>query len=135
MRKTERKKFEAKLQELREGFLRKYNDAARDSAGEDDGIRDYIDFATQSYTKEFLLSLGNLERRRLQQVEAALERVRTTAYGLCLSCEEEIGSKRLKAAPWVELCIRCQEEQERGSARTGRTFNILEEEPDLTTDD
>ena len=94
-----------------------------------------IDFSTQSYTKEFLLSLGNLERQQLQQVEAALKRVQTTAYGLCSLCEEEIGLKRMNAAPWVDTCITCQEEQEAGLNPTGRQFSILEEEPDLSTED
>jgi DnaK suppressor protein len=136
MKKAERKKFEARLLELRESFLRNYTETARDTHSDlDDGIQDAIDFATRSYTKEFLLSLSNLERRQLQQVEAALKRVRTADYGLCTGCDEEIGLKRLNAAPWVEKCIRCQEEQERGSTPTGRAFSMLEEEPDITTED
>ncbi len=136
MRKPQRKKFEQRLLELREAFLRNYTETTRNShSDQDDGIQDNIDFATQSYTKEFLLSLGNLERNRLQQVEAALKRVQTTAYGLCSSCEEEIGLKRMNAAPWVDTCITCQEDQERGNSRTGRSFSMLEEEPDLSPED
>ncbi len=136
MRKPQRKKFEQRLLELREAFLRNYTETTRDShRDQDDGIQDNIDFATQSYTKEFLLSLGNLERNRLQQVEAALKRVQIPAYGLCSSCEEEIGLKRMNAAPWVETCISCQEDQERGSTPVGRSFSMLEEEPDLSPED
>jgi DnaK suppressor protein len=136
MKKPQRKKFEARLLELRESFLRNYTETTRDSYSDlDDGIQDTIDFATRSYTKEFLLSLSNLERSQLQQVEAALKRVRTTAYGMCSVCEEEIGLKRLNAAPWVDTCITCQEEQEAGSTRTGRQFSMLEEEPDFSSDD
>ena len=136
MRKPQRKKFEQRLLELREALLRNSTETTRDShSDQDDGIQDNIDFATQSYTKEFLLSLGNLERNRLQQVEAALKRVQTPAYGLCSSCEEEIGLKRMNAAPWVDTCITCQEDQERGSTPTGRSFSMLEEEPDLSPED
>jgi DnaK suppressor protein len=136
MRKPQRKRFEQRLLELREAFLRNFKEADRDShSDQDDGIQDNIDFATQSYTKEFLLSLGNLERDQLQQVEAALKRVQTPAYGLCSSCEEEIGLKRMNAAPWVDTCITCQEDQERGSTPTGRSFSMLEEEPDLSPED
>ena len=94
MRKQQRKKFEDRLLELRESFLRNYTETTRDSYSDlDDGIQDTIDFATRSYTKEFLLSLSNLERSQLQQVEAALKRVRTTEYGTCSNCEEELSLK------------------------------------------
>ena len=136
MRKPQRKRFEQRLLELRVAFLRNYTETTRDShSNQDDGIQDNIDFATQSYTKEFLLSLGNLERNQLQQVEAALKRVQTPAYGLCSSCEEEIGLKRKNAAPWADTCITCQEDQERGNTPTGRSFSMLEEEPDLSPED
>ncbi|MGD8377493.1 MAG: TraR/DksA family transcriptional regulator [Acidobacteriota bacterium] len=129
MKKADRNKFEQKLLKLRETLTRNYRETAQDSSELDDGTQDYIDFATRSYTKEFLLSLSNMERRRLQDVEAALRRVQTDDYGLCVSCGETISRKRLTAAPWVELCIDCQEEQERGMPRGGRGLQILEEEP------
>ena len=136
MRKPQRKKFEQRLIELRDAFLRKFSETTRDSQDDqDDGIQDNIDFATQSYTREFLLSLGNLERDRLQQVEAALKRVQTPAYGLCSSCEDEIGLKRMNAAPWADTCITCQEDQERGHSVADRSFTMLEEEPDLSPED
>jgi len=136
MKKIERKKFEQRLLELREGLTRNYQETAEDSKTDlDDGTQDYIDFATRSYTKEFLLSLGNLERQQLQQVEDALRRSRTEGYGTCVSCSEEISRKRLLAAPWVECCLGCQEEQERGKARTARGFTLLEEEPEFSSEE
>lgn len=131
MKKADRKKFEQKLLKLRQGLTRSYREAAQGpDADLDDGTQDYIDFATRSYTKEFLLSLSNLERRQLQNVEAGLRRVHTDEYSLCVSCGEEISRKRLVAAPWVQFCLKCQEEQERGMARDGRGFSILDENPD-----
>ncbi len=136
MRKPERKKFEQKLLLLQEAFVRNYNETNEVSKSErDDTSQDSIDFANRSYTQEFLLSLGNLERMQLQQVEDALKRVQTTDYGECSVCEEEIGLKRLHAAPWVDTCITCQEKQEREASQGSRAFSMLEEEPDLTTED
>lgn len=136
MRKVQRRKFEERLLELRKAFLRNFMETARESqSNQDNGIQDTVDFATQSYTQEFLLSLGKLERNQLQQVESALKRVQTTDYGNCSSCEEEIGLKRMNAAPWVDTCIKCQEEQERGNTPTGRSFSMLEEEPDISPED
>lgn len=50
------------------------------------------------------------ERRRLtriQQVEAALKRIEDGEYGYCLSCGEEIETRRLDTDPAAPLCIAC----------------------------
>jgi len=136
MKKADRTKYEQKLTQLREGLTRNYNEIAQDTkSDQDNGTPDYIDFATHSYTKEFLLSLSNLDRQQLQNVEGALRRVGTDDFGLCVACGDEISRKRLMAAPWVEFCIDCQEEQERGTANGGRNFAVLSDEPDRSGDE
>jgi len=40
-------------------------------------------------------------------------------FGLCESCGEEVGIKRLEARPVAELCIDCKSEQERLERRMG----------------
>ena len=50
--------------------------------------------------------LSNLE---LKQVETALARVDSGAYGICIDCGHPISSGRLKAIPWTNRCITCQE--------------------------
>ena len=132
MRKAERKKVEQKLVELREDLTRAFQGTAEDSKTDvDDGIQDSVDFATRSYTREFLLSLSNLDRQQLQQVEGALKRLHTKDYGFCASCDEEISKKRLAAAPWADLCISCQEEQERDMSAAGRRSSLLDVEPEV----
>ena len=46
-------------------------------------------------------------------VDPALAKFEADEYGLCESCGEEIGMKRLEARPVAELCIDCKAEQER----------------------
>ena len=67
------------------------------------------------------MAIGNLERdsNRLREVREALRRMDTNAFGICLDCEEEIGSKRLAAVPWTPLCIACQEAADRASSDPG----------------
>ena len=57
------------------------------------------------------LAISNLDRsaRWLREIEEALRRLDIGEYGTCLNCEEEIGAKRLRAVPWAQLCLRCQE--------------------------
>ena len=50
---------------------------------------------------------------RLQQVRAALAAASRDEYGLCRSCEEPIGYRRLRARPETPLCLRCQAGRER----------------------
>lgn len=45
--------------------------------------------------------------RDIAAVDAALERIRTGTYGICVRCGEPIGVDRLRARPTAELCIRC----------------------------
>ena len=49
---------------------------------------------------------------RMQQVDAALARLRSGTYGDCVSCEEPIDEDRLRARPETPLCLDCQEELE-----------------------
>ena len=79
-------------------------------------IQDIADQASSAYTKEFLLSIGDTERRMLKQVDEALHKIRQDTYGLCETCGEMISERRLEALPFARLCIACQEEEERAKA-------------------
>lgn len=50
---------------------------------------------------------GQLEGR-LRDINDAQDRLMNGAYGLCVDCGAEIGTKRLLADPAVALCIDCQ---------------------------
>jgi len=80
----------------------------------DDGTEDYIDYAVNSYAKDFMLSLTELERQQLQLVREALHRLNRGEYGSCLQCGVEIPMKRLEVSPWVRYCIQCQELEDQG---------------------
>lgn len=78
------------------------------------GTLDYVDYATHSYDKEFLMSLSSLERKELHMIEEALARMDEGDYGECQECGEAISAKRLAAVPWARHCISCQELEEQG---------------------
>jgi DnaK suppressor protein len=82
-----------------------------------DRIQDIADQATSAYTKEFLLSIGDAERRMLKQVDEALMKIQQETYGLCEVCGEMINERRLEALPFAKLCIKCQEQEERTKAQ------------------
>lgn len=111
-----------RFHEHRERLLRKqadlmqaYSISKGDSQSHlDNGTEDYIDYAVNSYAREFLLSLTEMDRKQLLLVEEALRRIDRGEYGNCQQCGEEIAPKRLEVAPWVRHCVRCQELEEKG---------------------
>ncbi|MGB2627810.1 MAG: TraR/DksA C4-type zinc finger protein [Candidatus Acidiferrum sp.] len=81
---------------------------------DDDPTVDLADKAANSYTKEFLFGQTSTDRNMLNLIDEALKRIRAEEYGLCLSCREEMQTKRLEAVPWAKHCISCQEKMEQG---------------------
>ncbi len=54
----------------------------------------------------------------LRAIEAALTRIDSGKYGLCLDCEERIDSTRLDAQPTALRCVPCQTRFEKSHAGT-----------------
>lgn len=71
------------------------------------------DVATDNYDREFSLSLADNEQRLLNRINAAIEKIDGGAFGLCELCEKKIAKARLKVVPYAELCVPCQEKQEK----------------------
>jgi DnaK suppressor protein len=106
-----KKKLEARREELLKLIARTEQEGR---AADEDPTVDLADKAANSYTKEFLFGQTDHDRVTLQLVEEALNRVRSSEFGLCVNCEEEVQQKRLEAVPWARHCISCQEKQEQG---------------------
>lgn len=70
------------------------------------------DVATDMYDKEFSLGLASNEREILAKIDQALKRIDEKMFGQCSRCEKNIPMARLKAIPYVETCLKCQEEIE-----------------------
>jgi DnaK suppressor protein len=96
----------AALRELLGEHLRKSDDdrtrllADRVRDAEDESVADLI----------VDLDLADIDRDlgELRDVEAALERARGDAYGVCASCQGAIPYQRLAAYPTAKRCLRCQ---------------------------
>ena len=87
MRKRELEKYSKQLEEKRTSLLDKSSRTADEGrAAVIEGGEDYVDDAVTHYTREFLLSLSDLDRRQLLLVDEALIRVKQGSYGECLMC-------------------------------------------------
>jgi DnaK suppressor protein len=63
--------------------------------------------ATDNATKELTVATLERERRALEEIEAALERMKNGRYGLCAFCGNPIPDARLQALPSAQLCLTC----------------------------
>ncbi len=70
------------------------------------------DVASDMYDREFALGLASNDRELLQKVEMALKRIEDKTFGLCSECQKLIAQIRLKAIPYTETCLKCQEKLE-----------------------
>jgi len=58
------------------------------------------------------LRIRDRERKLLEKIDAALQRLVDGTYGECEECGELISVGRLRARPVTTLCIQCKAEQE-----------------------
>ena len=114
MNKKEKERFEKILQDKKKENHQKLSKLFHESKTivEIGGPQDEGDKADISYTKDFLLSLSDSERKQLQLIDEAIQRIEESTYGKCLMCGKDIGMKRLGVVPWTAHCIYCQEKAE-----------------------
>jgi DnaK suppressor protein len=106
-----KKKLLARRDELTKTIARTEEEGRQ---ADDDPTVDLADKAANSYTKEFLFGLTNGDRNTLNLIDEALKRIKSSEYGQCANCQEEMQQKRLEAVPWAKHCITCQEKMEQG---------------------
>jgi len=106
-----KKRLETKQAELSRLVIKSERDGRE---ADEEATQDIVDKAANSYTKEFLFHQSDENRRVLQLIGEALERMKAGTYGECVACGEEVQQKRLEAVPWARHCIECQEKQDQG---------------------
>ncbi|MFO1023484.1 MAG: TraR/DksA family transcriptional regulator [Planctomycetales bacterium] len=100
------------LQSKRESLIKKLTNDMDLTGAEADNTGDVCDMAMETEQHELHSQLAALESRELQQIETAIQQIRKGRYGLCESCGQKIPVMRLKALPFVSLCIGCQRKEE-----------------------
>lgn len=86
----------------------------RDATGDLSGYSLHMaDMATDNYDREFSLGLATNEQKILDRINGALEKLDDHTFGLCELCGKKISKIRLKVVPYAELCVPCQQKQEK----------------------
>lgn len=99
------------LQSKRDSLIKKLT-SDMDLTHVEETAGDVCDMAMETEQHELHSQLAALESRELQQIETAMQQIRKGRYGLCEACGDKIPVMRLKALPFVSLCIGCQRKEE-----------------------
>jgi DnaK suppressor protein len=114
MRKKEMEKFKKVLLTYKQSLLKdvqKGVDSSKEEPKEE--VRDSADIASDYYEREWAINLSEADRKKLELVEDALERIEEGKYGICDACGCIIAVPRLEALPFTKLCIACKAQEEK----------------------
>jgi DnaK suppressor protein len=69
---------------------------------------DPTDRASLESDRNFQLRIKDRERKLIQKIKEALDRIEGGTFGTCESCGKPISEKRLMARPMTTQCIECK---------------------------
>ena len=71
-------------------------------------LNDEGDYASVSNDNMVENAIDAQQMQELQEIEAALAKIKSKQYGICEMCEDDIGFQRLKVKPHAKYCIVCR---------------------------
>lgn len=112
--KAELETFRKRLMEIREEVLKNVRSRIADkrTIGDHKELSDQQDIAAEETERELQFLLTDRDRRKLIEVDDALDRLEKGTYGICEECGEPIGKERLKILPFTRYTLECQQEME-----------------------
>ena len=84
-------------------------------AEKDGDLADVSDRASEGFEDELAVGLMAIEAAKLDDIEAAIQRIDEGSYGLCVDCKKAIPRKRLEVLPFARRCLACEGQSERRS--------------------
>ena len=106
--------------------------SAKDDSGDLSGYGQHMaDAGTDTFDRDFALSLVSNEQEALAEIEAAIKRIRDGTYGICESTQKPIAKERLLAVPFTRYSAEAKKQVERHSHRAqqrGGLFGDANEE-------
>jgi DnaK suppressor protein len=107
---TERTELQEQLTTIEE---QSFATSQSDLSGEVSFDEENADAGTFTFERERDLSIENNVRDLLGKIDRALTRMDDGTYGLCSRCGKPIEKARLKALPYVDLCLKDAQAQSR----------------------
>lgn len=107
---TERGELQEQLTTIEE---QSFASSQSDISGEVSFDEENADAGTFTFERERDLSIENNVRDLMNKIDRALSRMDEGTYGICSRCGRQVEKPRLKALPYVDLCIKDAQEQSR----------------------
>lgn len=93
--------------------------SAKDDAGDLSSYGQHMaDAGTDTFDRDFALSLVSSEQEALSEVEAAIKRIKDGTYGVCENTQKPIAKERLLAVPFTRYSAEAQKDIERNRMRS-----------------
>jgi RNA polymerase-binding protein DksA len=105
------------LEEIRDELARSGDQHYIDLAGR---VTDLGDESVADMLADLEAAQVDRQVNEVRDVEAALARIKSGEYGVCVDCGENIAFKRLQVYPSAKRCILCQEKREKQYAGEGQ---------------
>jgi DnaK suppressor protein len=100
---SEREELGAQLTTIEDqAFAATQSDISGDVGVDDESA----DAGTATFEREKELSIEQNVRDLIQKIDRALKRIDDGTYGICERCGKPIEKARIKALPYVDLCIK-----------------------------
>lgn len=93
--------------------------SAKDDAGDLSAYGQHMaDAGTDTFDRDFALSMVASEQEALSEIDAAIKRIHDGSYGVCEITQKPIAKERLLAVPFTRYSAEAQKELERNRHRT-----------------
>ncbi len=112
--KAELEEFKNKLLDRRVQIEKNLTGTALELEGMRDlELNDEGDYAAASAETIVDSAILVQQRKELNEIELALDKIKDGSYGICEMCEEPIGRPRLEVKNFARFCITCREINEK----------------------
>ena len=109
--------FKQKLLIWKNELLKESSQTLNNLQNENEAKPDITDRASEEIDRSFELRTRDRERKLINKIDAALQRIEDGSYGYCEETGEPIGLKRLEARPVATLSLEAQEIHEKAEKR------------------
>jgi len=109
--------FKQKLLNWKNELLKESNQTLSNLQSDNEAKPDITDRASEEIDRSFELRTRDRERKLINKINAAIQRIEDGSYGYCEETGEPIGLKRLEARPVATLSLEAQEMHEKAEKR------------------
>ena len=109
--------FRQELVSWKQDLLKESSQTLNNLQNENEAKPDITDRASEEIDRSFELRTRDRERKLINKIDAALQRIEDGSYGYCDETGDPISIKRLEARPVATLSLEAQEMHEKAEKR------------------